>query len=55
MLGSREILLYFKGFNGTDIYHLSKVSIFFLLGKNYFSKFPKFFTTKCLGDQKVFP
>ena len=53
--------LYFKGFSGTDIYHSDvnmrscKVSIFFLLVKIYFSKFPKFFTTKYLGDQKVFP
>ena len=57
MSGSRKLFLCFKGFNGTDIYHsdvkmrLCKVLIFFLLGKNYFSKFPKYFTTKCLGDQ----
>ena len=60
MSGSREIFLYFKGFNGTDIYHsdvkmrLCKVLIFFLLVKNYFSKFPKIFYDLTLGRSKSF-
>ena len=55
--GSLEIFFHFIGFSGTDIYHsdvkirLCRVLfIYFLLVKNYFSRFPKF----CLGDQKVF-
>ena len=58
MPGSRYIFIksYFKGFSGThsDLkMRLCKVSIF-LLVKNCFSKFSKFFTTECLEDQKVF-
>ena len=59
MSGFREIFFYFKGFSETDINHSDEKCAhvqlnFFLLVKNYFSKFPKFFTTKCLEYQKVF-
>ena len=57
MSGSREnvFTLVYKDFSGTDIYHsdiknafvLRYCKSFFLLTKNYFSKFAKFFKTKC--------
>ena len=61
MSGSWEILFsILEGFSGTDMCHSDakmrswKAKKFFLLVKDYFSKFPKFFTIKCSGDQKVF-
>ena len=60
MSGSQEFFFNFKGFNGTDIHHSDvkmrscKVKNCFLHVKNYFLKYSKFFTTKCLEDQKVF-
>ena len=56
-----KFFFHFEGFSGNVIYHSDvkmrscKVKNFFLFVKNYFSKFPKFFPTKCLGDQKIFP
>ena len=61
MTESGKFFFHFKGFSGTDIYHFEsktgshKVKKFFSLVKNYFSKVLNIYTTKYLGDQKVFP
>ena len=60
MSGSWEIFFHFKGFSGADIYHSEvkmhscEVKNFFLLVKNYFSKFPKIFYDQVLGRSKSF-
>ena len=56
MSGSRKCLYIIKDFSGTGIYHFDIKNALvlcycklktFLLTKNYFSKFAKFFKIKC--------